>query len=85
MTVVSTKEFNTNQEKYFDLALDEKIAIEKGNHIFHLIYHQSIEKPYPEQPITVDDDTLNRAISGDELIKRIHQRIEKKFETRVSA
>jgi hypothetical protein len=85
MTVVSTKEFNTNPEKYFNLALDEKVAIEQGNHIFHLIYHQTIEKPYPEQPITVDDDALNRAITGDELIKRIHQRIDKKFETRVPA
>ena len=34
MTVVSTKEFNTNQDKYFDMALNERIFIKKGNHTF---------------------------------------------------
>ena len=31
MTVVSTKEFNTNQDKYFDMALDEQVFIQKGD------------------------------------------------------
>ena len=34
MTVVSTKEFNANQEKYFDLALNERVFIKKGNYTF---------------------------------------------------
>ena len=34
MTVVSSKEFSTNQEKYFEMALNERIFIKKGNHLF---------------------------------------------------
>jgi hypothetical protein len=85
MTVVSTKEFNTHQEKYFDMALSEKIAIEQDNHIFHLVYHKSIEKQYSEQPVLEPDDDLRRAITAEELLERIHKRLDKKFETRVPA
>jgi hypothetical protein len=84
MTVVSTKEFNTHQEKYFDLAINGNVCIQRGENMFYLSY-APFESQYPEQPITVDDDALDRAITGAELIKRIHQRIDKKFETRVSA
>jgi hypothetical protein len=38
MTVVSSKEFTTNQDKYFDMALDEQVYIENGNNMFLLIY-----------------------------------------------
>jgi len=31
MTVVSSKEFVANQEKYFDLALNEQLIIQRGN------------------------------------------------------
>jgi len=34
MTVVSTKEFVTNQNKYFDLALNEQVIIQRGNNMF---------------------------------------------------
>jgi len=34
MTVVSTKEFITNQKKYFDLALNEQVIIQRGNNMF---------------------------------------------------
>ena len=36
MTVVSSKEFTTNQNKYFDLALDEQVYIQNGNNMFLL-------------------------------------------------
>jgi len=32
MTVVSSKEFATFQDKYLDLALSERVFIKKGNH-----------------------------------------------------
>jgi len=34
MTVVSTKEFVTNQKKYFDLALNEQVIIKRGKNMF---------------------------------------------------
>jgi len=37
MTVVSSKEFVSDQDKYFDLALDEQVFVKKGENIFHLI------------------------------------------------
>ena len=37
MTIVSSKDFATDQEKYFDLALDEQVFIQKGDKMFLLI------------------------------------------------
>ena len=38
MTIVSSTEFVTNQEKYFDLALEEQVFIQKGDNMFLLTY-----------------------------------------------
>ena len=35
MTVVSTREFNTNQKKYFDMALSERIFIRNGKKTYN--------------------------------------------------
>ena len=40
-TVVSSKEFVSNEDRYFDLALNEQVYIQRGNNIFHLIYSAS--------------------------------------------
>jgi len=32
MTLISSREFATNQKKYFDLAVSERVYIKKGNH-----------------------------------------------------
>ena len=34
MTVVSTKEFKTNMEKYLELAFNERIFIKEGSNMF---------------------------------------------------
>ena len=34
MTVVSSKEFKTNQDKYLDMAINERVFIRKGNYTF---------------------------------------------------
>ena len=34
MTVVSSKEFATNQNNYFDMAMNERIFVQKGNNMF---------------------------------------------------
>ena len=46
MTVVNSKEFLSNEEKYFGLALNEDLCIERDNYMFRLIY-RPIEKTEP--------------------------------------
>ena len=82
MIVVSTKEFRTNQKKYFDLAVNGNVCIKRGKNMFYLSY-VPIEPQYPEQPICEDNSDLDIAITGDELRKRLHRRIHAKFATRV--
>ena len=45
MTVVSSKEFATHQKKYLDMALNQYVYIEEGNHIF--IVTKAPEKKLP--------------------------------------
>jgi len=37
MKVINSKEFVTNQRKYFDLAVTERILIKRGKKRFHLM------------------------------------------------
>ena len=74
MTVVSTKEFNVNQEKYFDMAINEEVCIKKGNRMFHLMY-RPVEVQYPEQAVLEPDDDLRNAISMDELLEKVKKHI----------
>ena len=82
MTVVSTKEFRTNQKKYFDLAVNGNVCIKRGENMFYLSC-APIEPQYPVQPVCEDNSDLDIAITGDELRKRLHRRIHAKFATRV--
>jgi hypothetical protein len=79
MTVVSTKEFNTNQEKYFDMALDEQVFVKNGDYMYHLIC--SNIDTVKEQAILEPDDDLRNAITAEELIKRIHEDKRRNFTT----
>jgi len=78
MTVVSSKEFISNQKQYFDLALNEDIVIKRGKKKFHLIYAPT-EKQYPEQPILEPDNDFRRAITKDVLLEGIYEDIAKRF------
>jgi hypothetical protein len=82
MTIVSTKEFNANQEKYFDMAVNEEVCIKRGDSMFHLMY-ESFETEYPEQPILEPDENLRNGITAEELLERIHKDIHRKFASRV--
>jgi hypothetical protein len=82
MITVSTKEFNTHQEKYFDLAVKENVCIRRGQQIFRLSC-TSVAPQYPEQPVCDDNSDLETVITGDELRERLHRRIHVKFATRV--
>ena len=41
MTVVSSKEFVSNDDKYFEMAVNEELCIKRGNNLFYLIYKSS--------------------------------------------
>jgi hypothetical protein len=72
MTVVTTREFNTNQKRYFDLAKNESIVIRRGKTMFHLT-QRPIETQYPEQEILAPDDDLRNGIAKEEFKERTHK------------
>jgi len=78
LTVVSTREFNSNQAKYFELAVNEEVYIERDNKMYFLMY-KPIETQYNEQIILEPDNNLRRAITAEELLERIHGDIRRKF------
>jgi len=78
MTVVSSKEFATNQEKYFDLALDEQVCIQRGDNLFYLMYKHADEMNNNDfEEFLEPDDDFRRAISMDEFINRALVMVEK--------
>ena len=76
MTLVSSKEFISNQDKYFDLALNGGVCIRRGDYMFHLV-SAPFEEQYPPQPFLEPDDDLRRAISADEFRKMALEVVEK--------
>ena len=74
MTLVSSKEFALNQQRYFDLAMNEDVCIKNGENRFHLMY-KPIEEQYPEQAILEPDDDLRRAITMEEFRKLVKEDI----------
>ena len=81
MTVVSSKEFIADEDKYFDLALNGGVCIQRGDYFFHLV-SRPVEKQYPPQPFLEPDDDLRRAIPMEELRKSAHTHIRKLFANR---
>ena len=78
MTVVSSKEFVKNEDKYFDMAVNGNVCIKRGDNMFYLMY-RPLDVQYPEQVIKEPDDDLRRAISMDELLERTYGVIDKFF------
>jgi len=87
MTLVSLKEFTTNNDKYFDLALDEQVYIQKGNNMFLLIYKNVDDvddmNTYHDasvyEEVLEPDDDLRSAISANELLEMLHEDIHQMF------
>jgi len=68
MTVVSSKEFAINQNKYFDLAMKEQVFIQRGDNIF--LFTHSNEK-FKSELIFEPDEDFYQSISMEELRKRV--------------
>jgi len=76
MTIVSTKEFNTNQEKYFDIALNDHVIIKRGDNM--LIVHNYV--PYDEPDIIFEpDEDFYRSIPMEEVRDKVVGYIRNKY------
>ena len=81
MTIVSTKEFNTNQKRYFDLAVNEQVAIKRGKNMYHLMI-APVEKTVDEMVYYEPDEDFYNSITMDELLKKTYEVIDKIHENR---
>ena len=78
MTVISTKDFNSHQDKYFDMAVNGSVCIKRGDNMFYLSF-APFKEQYPEQPILEPDERLSNAISIDELLAGVQEDIHNYF------
>ena len=69
MTVVSSKEFVSNQKKYFDLAVNEDVCIKRGKNVYYLTYQSVNETNIDEDMIFEPDEDFYRSISMDEFLE----------------
>ena len=74
MTVVSTKEFGANQEKYFDMAIDEQVFVQRDDYMF-IVSRANEQKWEHKKP----NEKLRNAIPMDEVRDRLHTHIHKLF------
>ena len=97
MTLVSSKEFVSNQKRYFDLALNEDVVIKRGRNRFHLVFvpaeKQHLEQPYLEKRveekcqdwygITDAEDNEEGIYSGEELVENAVNALRKYHESQI--
>ena len=78
MTVVSTKEFNTNQERYLDMAVKGSVCIKNDKYMFHLVCIP-VEEQTDDCIIFKPNDELRSCISMDEVQTRTREGIHNFF------
>ena len=79
MTVVSSKQFATNQKKFYTLALNEQVAIKRGKNIFYLSGSSIVDDDTDEDVALLalaksrmmDDD--DETMTADELINYLRK------------
>ena len=77
MTVVSSQEFAANQNKYYDMAIDEDVCIKRGDNLFQLMYTDTT--PVEDMVYFEPDEDFYKSISIDEFRKRTHEVIHNFF------
>ena len=77
MTVVSSKEFVKNEDKYLDMAMDGQVFIQRGDCMFHIMcsrpVHEVVKKSFDEAVAECN------GISVDAFFDELDQRIKKRF------
>ena len=74
MPVISSKEFATNQKKYFDMAISKDVFIRRGKNKF--VVSNANVNDYDE--VLEPDDDFHRALSADEFREQLIQILEKR-------
>ena len=77
MTVITTQEFAANQNKYFDMAINQDVCIKRDEGMFHIRYNPVAETNGKKQKYKQPDADFYRAISMDEFIKKAIERVER--------
>ena len=75
MQVVSTQDFATDINRYFELARREQLLVNDGNYMFRILYEPIVEEQLVLQP----DDDLRRAITFDELLVGVKEDLREMF------
>ncbi len=76
MRVISSSELRNNMKKYLDLAVEEKIVIQRGRNETFVLTREEYLEP---------DEDLKRAISGEELLVGVEADIREAFRKRHNA
>ena len=84
MTIVNSKEFVSNEDKYFDLAMEEQVLVKKGDNMFFLVYKNIDEMNTYHDASVYDevlepDDDFYSAVPMDEIRKKVHVLIDKLY------
>ena len=74
MRVISSSELRNNMKKYLDLAVNEKIIIQRGRNATFVLSKEEYLEP---------DEDLKRAITGQELLKGIEADIREAYRKRL--
>jgi len=82
MTVISTQEFVANQNKYFDMAINQDVCIKRDEGMFQIRYNPVGEINGKKQKYKQPDADFYRAISMDELRVRTHKVIDNYFDNK---
>jgi hypothetical protein len=75
MTVVSTEEFNTYQDRYLDMAVNGQVYIQRGDCMF--IVKRAYEDD--DDDCLEPDEDLQNAVSMEEVRERLHGVIHRLF------
>ena len=73
MVLVNSAEFATDQEKYFNMAMNNDVHIKSGQNMFRIVY----EPVVAEQPILEPDEDFYRAITMDEFKQKVLVMVDK--------
>ena len=77
MTVISSKEFASNQSEYFELAMNEQVYIKNGENMFHLTCTTLDDTDVEERVYFEPDEDFYRSITMDEFKKRAFEMTER--------
>ncbi len=79
MTVVSSKEFASNQSKYYNLAMKDDVFIKRGKNTFRLMCTNEDNAQVRKRVYYEPDEDFYRSVTIDELKEKSRDFIHKLF------